>query len=190
MVRIEKLWDRRNRTPVLIVIRAINLVLALIDWRTKPYFSLGFLYLFPIMLAGGFLPRWAIVLLSVACAVLSEVFSSLDPSGQFVRLASESLALGRLRIIRRGVGSKPAVNTRLRRTITRPGGNQPRRHHYHRSTWVYRSSQSCRGGTDRPPRWTSDWTSHCRVLARIAFCPEARRRATVSCFYAMQWTSR
>lgn len=93
MIRIEKLWDRQNRSPVLIVIGAIILVLALIDWRTKPYFSLGFLYLFPIMLAGGFLPRWAIVLLSVVCAVLSEVFSALDPSGQFVRLAFESLAL-------------------------------------------------------------------------------------------------
>jgi two-component system sensor kinase FixL len=93
MVRIEKLWDRQNRTPVLVVIGVIILVLAVIDWRTKPYFSLGFLYLFPIMLAGGFLPRWAIVLLSVACAVLSEAFSSLDPSGQSVRLAFESLAL-------------------------------------------------------------------------------------------------
>jgi PAS domain S-box-containing protein len=93
MVRLEKLWDRQNRTPILIVIAAIIALLALIDWRTKPYVSLGFLYLFPIMLAGGFLRRWAIVLLSIACAVLSEAFSSLDPSGQSVRLAFESLAL-------------------------------------------------------------------------------------------------
>jgi PAS domain S-box-containing protein len=93
MMRVEELWDRRNRTPVLMVIGGVILVLAVVDWRTKPYFSLGFLYLFPIMLAGGFLPRWAIAVLSVACAALSEAFSSLDPSGQFIRLAFESLAL-------------------------------------------------------------------------------------------------
>jgi PAS domain S-box-containing protein len=90
---MEKLWDRGNRTAILMIICVIIAILALIDWRTKPYVSLGFLYLFPIMLAGGFLSRWAIVLLSVACAFLSEVFSSLDPSGQSVRLAFESLAL-------------------------------------------------------------------------------------------------
>jgi two-component system sensor kinase FixL len=93
MMRVDELWNRRNRTPVLVAIGAVILVLAVVDWRTKPYFSLGFLYLFPIMLAAGFLPRWAIALLSVACAVLSETFSSLDPSGQFVRLVFESLAL-------------------------------------------------------------------------------------------------
>jgi DNA-binding CsgD family transcriptional regulator len=64
-----------------------------VDWLTKPYFSIGFLYLFPIMLAAGFLPRWAILLLSVACAVLSEVFSSLDPTGQSVRFVFVTLAI-------------------------------------------------------------------------------------------------
>ena len=37
-----------------------------------PYVSLGFLYLFPIMLAAGFLPRWSIALLGVGCAILSD----------------------------------------------------------------------------------------------------------------------
>lgn len=93
MIRVDELWNRRRRIPILVAIGAVIVVLAVFDWRTKPYFSLGFLYLFPIMLAAGFLPRWAVALLSVACAVLSETFSSLDPSGQFVRLAFESLAL-------------------------------------------------------------------------------------------------
>ena len=48
-------------------------------------------YLFPIMLAAGFLPRWAIALLGVSCAVLAELFSSLDRS--FTRLLLEMLAL-------------------------------------------------------------------------------------------------
>lgn len=93
MMRIEELWDSKNRTPVLLVSGAVILILAVVDWETKPYFSLGFLYLFPIMLAGGFLPRWVIGLLSIACAGLSEVFSSLDPAGQSVRLVFETLAL-------------------------------------------------------------------------------------------------
>jgi len=54
---------------------------------------LGFLYLFPIMLAAGFLPRWAIVLLGVACAFLSERFSNLDPADANIRLGFEALAL-------------------------------------------------------------------------------------------------
>jgi PAS domain S-box-containing protein len=64
-----------------------------VDWWTKPYFSLGFLYLFPIMLAAGFLPRWAIILLGLACALLSERFSNLDPSDANIRLGFEALAL-------------------------------------------------------------------------------------------------
>jgi PAS domain S-box-containing protein len=71
----------------------ILLAIAIVDWWTKPYFSLGFLYLFPIMLAAGFLPRWAIVLLGLACAVLSERFSNLDPSDANIRLGFEALAL-------------------------------------------------------------------------------------------------
>jgi PAS domain S-box-containing protein len=70
---------------------AIILVIAVADWWTKPFVAFGVLYLFPIMLAAGFLPRWVIVLLGVGCAVLSEVFSSLDRST--VRLAFETLAL-------------------------------------------------------------------------------------------------
>lgn len=58
---------------------AILLAMALVDW-TKPYVSLGFLYLFPIILAAGFLPRWAIGSLGSGCAILAEVFSSLDRS--------------------------------------------------------------------------------------------------------------
>ncbi|HLG99284.1 MAG TPA: PAS domain-containing protein [Bryobacteraceae bacterium] len=43
------------------------------------------------MLAAGFLPRWAIVLLGMGCAVLAEIFSSLNRS--FTRLSLEMLAL-------------------------------------------------------------------------------------------------
>ena len=75
----------------MVVSGAIILAIALLDWWTKPYVSLGFLYLFPIMLAAGFLPRWAVALLGVTSAILAEVFSALDTS--FTRLSLETLAL-------------------------------------------------------------------------------------------------
>jgi PAS domain S-box-containing protein len=91
MLPLERLWREQSRTPVLTVSGALILIVAAVDWWTKPYVSLGFLYLFPIMFAAAFLPRWMIALLGVACAVLAELFSSLEPS--FVRLTFESLAL-------------------------------------------------------------------------------------------------
>jgi PAS domain S-box-containing protein len=91
MLPLERLWEERNRTPVLVVSGVIVLLIAVVDWWTKPYVSLGFLYLFPIMLAAAFLPRWFVALLGAACAALAEVFSSLNQS--FVRLGFETLAL-------------------------------------------------------------------------------------------------
>jgi PAS domain S-box-containing protein len=88
---LEQLWDPRNRTRILMVSGGIIFVVAVVDWWTKPYVSLGFLYLFPIMLAAAFLPRWLVAALGFACAGLAEVFSSLDQS--FVRLGFETLAL-------------------------------------------------------------------------------------------------
>jgi two-component system, LuxR family, sensor kinase FixL len=80
-------------TPSSLFVSAIIvIVIGLADWWSKPYVSLGFLYLFPIMLAAGFLPRWAIVALGITSALLSEAFSSL-PDTSFVRLGFETLAL-------------------------------------------------------------------------------------------------
>ncbi|MGB8769843.1 MAG: LuxR C-terminal-related transcriptional regulator [Candidatus Korobacteraceae bacterium] len=78
---------------MLLTSSGIVLAIAAVDWWTKPYFSLGFLYLFPIMLAAGFLPRWAIALMGIACALLSERFSNLDPADAPIRLSFEALAL-------------------------------------------------------------------------------------------------
>jgi PAS domain S-box-containing protein len=91
MWRLERVWEERNRTPVLLVSGSIILVVAIADWWTKPYYAFGVLYLFPIMLAAGFLPRWVVALLGAGCAVLAELFSELDRST--VRLAFETLAL-------------------------------------------------------------------------------------------------
>lgn len=92
MLPLEKVWDWPNRIPVLLASAAVIMAIALVDWWTAPYVSLGFLYLFPIMLAAGFLPRPAIVALCVVCAVLGETFSSLDPTGRVIRLIFATLA--------------------------------------------------------------------------------------------------
>src|SRR5579862_868546 len=91
MPRVEWMWEEKNRSTILLVSSVFLAAIALADWWTKPYVSLGFLYLFPIMLTAGFVPRWVLVLLGVVCAGLSEVFSSLDRST--VRFAFEALAL-------------------------------------------------------------------------------------------------
>jgi two-component system, LuxR family, sensor kinase FixL len=93
MPRLESIWDKQSRTLMLLISGAAILVTALVDWWTKPYVSLGFLYLFPVMLMAGFLPRWLVVVAGVGCALLSEVFSSLPPEGAYIRLSFEALAI-------------------------------------------------------------------------------------------------
>jgi two-component system sensor kinase FixL len=72
-----------NRTRLLVGAGLLVTVIALVDWLTKPYISIGFLYLFPIMLIAGFLTRWQIVVVALVCAVLQELFSEL-PSGEAI----------------------------------------------------------------------------------------------------------
>ena len=74
------MWDQRRRSAVLLLSAVLIVAIALVDWWTKQYLALGFLYLFPVVLAAGFIPRWALVLLGLGCAALSDVFSSLDKS--------------------------------------------------------------------------------------------------------------
>ncbi|HTX38101.1 MAG TPA: PAS domain S-box protein [Bryobacteraceae bacterium] len=81
------------RSRALMASAAMIVAIALADWWTPTYVSLGFLYLFPIMLAAGFLPRRALLAQAMLCAVLSETFSALDPEGRAGRLILETLAL-------------------------------------------------------------------------------------------------
>lgn len=81
------------RSRTLMASAAMIVSIALADWWTPTYVSLGFLYLFPIMLAAGFLPRRALLALAILCAALSETFSSLDLEGRAGRLVLETLAL-------------------------------------------------------------------------------------------------
>lgn len=87
MLDILAIYSESNRKRNLLVAAALIVAIAIVDWRTKPYLSLGFLYLFPIMLAAGFLKRWQIVGISLLCSGLQEVFSNLPTGAAIPRLA-------------------------------------------------------------------------------------------------------
>lgn len=87
---ISSIFSRKNRPGFLIAAALLVVAVAAVDWLTKPYISIGFLYLFPIMLIAGFLPRWQIVLVALVCAVLQELFSELPSSEAITRLLMAS----------------------------------------------------------------------------------------------------
>ena len=59
-----------HRRKLLAVAGILFVAIAVVDWHIEPYISLGFLYLFPIMIVGGFLTRPQIIVVALACAVL------------------------------------------------------------------------------------------------------------------------
>jgi len=82
-MEFSSIYSRKNRLPFLITAALLIAAIATIDWLTKPYISIGFLYLFPILLIAGFLRRWQIVVVALICAVLQELYSEL-PSGEAI----------------------------------------------------------------------------------------------------------
>src|SRR5580692_10529552 len=92
MPYIALLFSPQNRVRALAAAAALVAIVASVDWAIKPNFSLNFLYLFPIMLAGGFLSRWQIGALSACCAVLGEVFSPFPTADAATRMAMMSVA--------------------------------------------------------------------------------------------------
>jgi PAS domain S-box-containing protein len=84
------IYSPANRRRLLIAAAVMVVVVAWIDWWTKSYISLGFLYLFPIMIAGGFLSRTQIVSVAFLCAYLQEEFSNLPVGDTWPRLILSS----------------------------------------------------------------------------------------------------
>ncbi len=56
-------------------------VIAILDWKVKPNVSLGFLYVFPILVIALFATRQQIVAVATACGVLREILSPLSWDG-------------------------------------------------------------------------------------------------------------
>jgi two-component system, LuxR family, sensor kinase FixL len=79
-----------NRARLIVAAGLLISAIAVVDWATKPYISLGFLYLFPIMILGGFLSRTQILVVALVCAVLQEAFSNLPENEAVVRLLFSS----------------------------------------------------------------------------------------------------
>src|SRR5580704_19472957 len=73
--------------PRAMLVRAVALIamIAVVDWRVETNVSLGFLYLFPMLMVGVSLTRWQIGMVAALCTFLVEAF---DP---FPFLPSESI---------------------------------------------------------------------------------------------------
>jgi two-component system, LuxR family, sensor kinase FixL len=89
-MELSSIYAQGNRQRFLVTAAILIVAIAVIDWRTKPYISIGFLYLFAILLVAGFLPRLQITLVALACAVLQEFFSELPANEAITRLLMAS----------------------------------------------------------------------------------------------------
>jgi len=79
-----------NRTRMLVVASLLIAAIAAVDWWATHYISLGFLYLFPIIILGGFLSRTWIIGVALVCAVLQEAFGNLPENEAVIRLVFSS----------------------------------------------------------------------------------------------------
>lgn len=89
-MQFSSIYSRSNRSAFLVAAAVLIAAIATVDWFTKPYISIGFLYLFPIMLIAGLLSRWQIVVVALVCAILQELFSELPSSEAITRLLMAS----------------------------------------------------------------------------------------------------
>jgi len=87
---LTSIYLEANRTKLLVIAGLSVTAIAVVDWLTKPYISLGFLYLFPIMIVGGYLSRKQIIGIALVCAYLQEAFSDLPGNEALVRLVFSS----------------------------------------------------------------------------------------------------
>jgi two-component system sensor kinase FixL len=69
---------RGGTRSVLLKAGALIAVIAFADWRADKDVTLGFLYLFPMLMVGSVLKRWQIGIVAAICTLLAEVFDSFD----------------------------------------------------------------------------------------------------------------
>jgi len=80
------IYSRTNRSMVFAAAVVLTCAIAAVDWYTRPFISIGFLYLFPMMLVSGIFRRWQIFVAAVVCAILQELYSYLPLEGAVPRL--------------------------------------------------------------------------------------------------------
>ncbi len=110
MKRLLSVFVPENRLRLIVLAAVLIAAIATIDWLTRPYLSLGFLYLFPIIILGGILSRGQILGLAFVCAVLSESFSNLPENEAIFRLLLSSVGFS-------GTGLFISELLRNRRTV-------------------------------------------------------------------------
>jgi two-component system, LuxR family, sensor kinase FixL len=89
-MEFSSIYSEENRRRFLVAAAILVVTIAVVDWQTKPFISIGFLYLFPILLVAGFLRRWQLIVLALVCAVLQELFSELPSNEAITRLLMAS----------------------------------------------------------------------------------------------------
>jgi PAS domain-containing protein len=80
------IFAEHNRLRALLFAALLIIVIPIVDRLTAPEIFLGFLYLFPIVIAAGFVSRVQIVLVALLCAILQEMFNSLPREEAEIRL--------------------------------------------------------------------------------------------------------
>ena len=71
---LANLYSETNRARFLAVAFVLVIMISFADWVILPEVDLGFLYIFPILLAAGFLARWQVVAIGLICVTLREAF--------------------------------------------------------------------------------------------------------------------
>ena len=69
---------RGGTKAVLLKAGVLIAIIAIADWRADKDVTLGFLYLFPMLMVGSVLKRWQIGMVAALCTLLAEIFDSFD----------------------------------------------------------------------------------------------------------------
>src|SRR5215471_215590 len=73
-MRTEGPTSARSRAWRTAVAALMILTIAIVDWQVQLDVAFGFLYVFPVILAGTVLRRWQIVLVATLCTALADLF--------------------------------------------------------------------------------------------------------------------
>src|SRR6202451_286758 len=69
---------RGGTKSTLLKAAALIAIIAVADWRADKDVTLGFLYLFPMLMVGSVLKRWQIGIVAGVCTLLAEIFDSFE----------------------------------------------------------------------------------------------------------------
>jgi two-component system, LuxR family, sensor kinase FixL len=72
------LFLRGGPKSVLLKAGLLTAIIAVVDWGADKEVTLGFLYLFPMLLVGSVLKRWQIAIAAAFCTYLAEAFDSFE----------------------------------------------------------------------------------------------------------------